>query len=107
MLEAIRQEDTVARLGGDEFVIVLQELNIADGVAKPVEKIIHAVSLPYTIHGHCIAITASAGVSIYPVHGDKAEALLMSADLALYEAKRCGKNDYRIGVLQGSNSDMT
>jgi predicted signal transduction protein with EAL and GGDEF domain len=41
-------------------------------------------------------MTASAGVSIYPVHGEDADTLMKSADLALYEAKRAGKNVYRI-----------
>ena len=43
-------------------------------------------------------MTASIGVSIYPTHGEEAETLMKSADLALYEAKRNGKNDYRIAA---------
>jgi diguanylate cyclase (GGDEF)-like protein len=58
--------------------------------------VIEAVSKPYEIEGHTVSITASAGVGIYPVHGEDAETLMKSADLALYEAKRAGKNAYRI-----------
>jgi two-component system, cell cycle response regulator len=93
---AVRQEDTVARLGGDEFVIALWELIHADGLAKLVSKVIQAVSQPYVIDGHTVNITTSVGVSIYPTHGEDADTLMKSADLALYEAKRAGKNDYRI-----------
>jgi diguanylate cyclase (GGDEF)-like protein len=98
LVAAVRQEDTVARLGGDEFVIALWELNHADGVAKLVSKVIQAVSQPYTIQGRDVSITVSVGVSIYPTHGEEVETLMKSADLALYEAKRTGKNDYRIAT---------
>ena len=94
---AVREEDTVARLGGDEFVIVLHLSGDAD--AGPVaSKIIKAVSQPYDIEGQAVGITISAGVALYPVHGENAETLLKSADLALYEAKRSGKNVYRIAI---------
>ena len=94
---AVREEDTVARLGGDEFVIVLHLSGGAD--AGPVaSKIIKAVSQPYDIEGQAVGITISAGVALYPVHGEDAETLMKSADLALYEAKRSGKNAYRIAT---------
>ena len=94
---AVREEDTVARLGGDEFVIVLHLSGDAD--AGPVaSKIIKAVSQPYDIEGQAVGITISAGVALYPVHGEDAETLMKSADLALYEAKRSGKNVYRIAI---------
>jgi diguanylate cyclase (GGDEF)-like protein len=98
LVGAVRQEDTVARLGGDEFVIVLWEFSHDDGVSRPMSKVIQALSPPYDIQGHNVSITASAGVSIYPTHGEDAETLMKSADSALYEAKRTGKNDYRIAV---------
>jgi two-component system cell cycle response regulator len=98
LVAAVRQEDTVARLGGDEFVIVLWELLHADGVAKLVSKVIQAVSQPYSIQDRCVSMTVSVGVGIYPLHGEDVETLMKSADLALYEAKRTGKNDYRIAM---------
>jgi two-component system cell cycle response regulator len=98
LVAAVRQEDTVARLGGDEFVIALWELGHADDVAKAASKVIQAVSQPYSIQGRGVSITASVGVGIYPTHGEEAETLMKSADLALYEAKRTGKNDYRIAA---------
>ena len=99
MVTAVRQEDTVARLGGDEFVIALWELSHADVVDKPVSKVLHAVSQPYSIQGHSVNITVSAGVSIYPTHGEDGETLMKNADLALYGAKRAGKNDYRMASV--------
>jgi len=98
LVAAVRQEDTVARLGGDEFVIALWELNHIDGMARLVSKIIQAVSQPYSIQGHDVNITASVGVGIYPTHGEEVETLMKSADLALYAAKRAGKNAWRIAT---------
>jgi two-component system cell cycle response regulator len=98
LVAAVRQEDTVARMGGDEFVIALWESSHADGMASLVSKVIQAVSQPYRIEGRDVNITASVGVGIYPTHGEQVETLMKSADLALYEAKRAGKNDYRIAA---------
>jgi len=98
LVAEVRQEDTVARLGGDEFVIALYDLSHADDVGKLVSKVVTAVSQPYSINGHAVSITASVGVGIYPLHGEAAESLMKSADLALYEAKHAGKNVYRFAT---------
>ena len=98
LVAAVREEDTVARLGGDEFVIALWESSHADAVARLAEKVVQAVSQPYRIQGRDVHMTASVGVGIYPTHGETVESLMKSADLALYETKRAGKNDYRIAA---------
>jgi two-component system cell cycle response regulator len=98
LVSALRQEDMVARLGGDEFVISLWELSHAGGVAVLVSKVVQAVSQPYRIEGRMVTMTCSVGVSIYPGHGEDVDTLMKNADLALYEAKRAGKNDYRISA---------
>jgi diguanylate cyclase (GGDEF)-like protein len=86
----------VARLGGDEFIMGLWHLSSADDAAWVASKVIEAVSQPYDIEGHAVSITASAGVAIYPLHGEDADTLMRSADQALYETKRAGKNAYRV-----------
>src|SRR5450830_130618 len=98
LVGTVRQVDTVARVGGDEFVIVLSELSHGKDVAELVSKVIEAVSQPYSIQGHGMNLTVSVGVSVYPTHGENVEALMKNADMALYEAKRSGKNDYRIST---------
>jgi two-component system cell cycle response regulator len=98
LVATVREEDTVARLGGDEFVISLWESSHVDAVTKLAEKVVQVVSEPYQIQGHVVHITVSAGVAMYPTHGESVETLIKSADLALYEAKRTGKNNYRISV---------
>lgn len=96
LVGTVREADTVARLGGDEFMIVLPELSHASDAAELGSKVIQAVSQPYGIQGHEVRLTASVGVSIYPLHGEDAETLMKSADLALYEVKHSGKNDCQI-----------
>jgi two-component system cell cycle response regulator len=104
LVAAVREEDTVARLGGDEFVIALWESSHAGAVARLAEKVVQAVSEPYQIQGHDVHITVSVGVGMYPTHGEAVETLIKSADLALYEAKRSGKNDYRIAEQRAPTS---
>ena len=96
LLGAVREEDTVARLGGDEFMVALWEVTGIEDAAKVANKLIDVVGQPYAIEGRAVTITISAGASIYPMHGDDADELMKSADTALYEAKRAGKNTYRL-----------
>jgi two-component system cell cycle response regulator len=96
LVAAVREDDTVARLGGDEFIIVLCQISGPDRAGTVASRVIEAVSQPCDIEGHAVTMTTSAGVAIYPVHGEDADTLMKSADLALYEAKTAGKNTYRI-----------
>ena len=96
LLATVREEDTVARQGGDEFMIVLWHVSSARAAATVVSKMIEAVSQPYVIDGQTVSLTTSAGISTYPTHGEDVDTLMKSADLALNEAKRAGKNTYRI-----------
>lgn len=96
ILATVREEDTVARPGGDEFIISLWHVSDIGYAATVASRAIEALAQPYDIEGKTVSITASAGVSTYPDHGADSDALLKSADLALYEAKHAGKNAYRI-----------
>jgi diguanylate cyclase (GGDEF)-like protein len=98
LLRTVRQEDTVARLGGDEFVIMMSEIKSTDDVAKLAEKLLQATAKHFYIQGGDVSITTSIGVSIFPAHGEDAFTLLKCADKALYEAKRAGKNAFRIST---------
>lgn len=98
LLATVRQEDTVARLGGDEFAIALWDLHHAEDVPPLVSKVMQAMSLPYSIQGHDVKVTASIGVGIYPLHGQDIETLMKNADLSMYTAKHAGKNVYRIAT---------
>jgi diguanylate cyclase (GGDEF)-like protein len=87
-------------------MIALWHVNGLDDTAMVAAKLVDAVAEPYDLGGNKVTITISAGASIYPQHGEDADALMKSADVALYEAKRSGKNTYRVAEeTAGSVSD--
>jgi diguanylate cyclase (GGDEF)-like protein len=100
----VREEDTVARLGGDEFVITLWHITSQDDASTVALKVIQAVTQPYVLDSQTVRVTTSVGVSVYPLHGEDADTLMKCADLALYEAKRAGKNAYRIARPESTNA---
>ena len=90
----IRETDTVARIGGDEFVIIsssLPEISIAERIAH---SLIRQISRPIHIRQIEVAVSASIGISLYPDDGTTAEELIRTADQAMYQVKREGKNSY-------------
>jgi diguanylate cyclase (GGDEF)-like protein/PAS domain S-box-containing protein len=93
----IRETDLLARLGGDEFAII-QEGGPGqhEGAIALALRIINAISRPFDLNGHQASIGTSIGIALAPEHGVEPEELLKSADLALYDAKAHGRNDFRI-----------
>ena len=104
LLQTVRREDTVARLGGDEFVVMLVDTD-QSGAIRAAEKIIASVGRPYTIRGRWANVATSIGVSLYPPHGADPDALLKSADGALYRAKRAGKSCHALAGLFDDSSE--
>ncbi|MDB5812348.1 MAG: response regulator receiver modulated diguanylate cyclase [Betaproteobacteria bacterium] len=92
----VREEDTVARVGGDEFMIALWHVANANDVAVVASKVVEVISECYRIGERDVTVTASVGVGVYPTDGEDSDALVDSADKALYAAKRAGKNAFRI-----------
>ncbi|MCU7248242.1 sensor domain-containing diguanylate cyclase [Pseudomonas koreensis] len=97
----LRASDTVARIGGDEFVVVLQglspTLNLQDEARSICQKIFVELSPTITIGSDQRHIGTSLGVAVFPDHAPSMDRLLHIADLAMYEAKRSGNNQYRLG----------
>ncbi|MCC6533899.1 MAG: EAL domain-containing protein [Burkholderiales bacterium] len=85
----------VARLGGDEFTVQLTGLAQAADAGKVARRILSALAQPFTLNGHEIVVTASAGIAVYPCDGEDADTLLKNADSAMYHAKDHGKDDYQ------------
>lgn len=96
----IRNSDTVARFGGDEFLIMVNNISQIEDMVKVADNIIGLFSQPFKIRDQEFYITASAGVAVFPVDGQNAEELIKNADIAMYNAKDKGKNQY---VLCSSN----
>jgi diguanylate cyclase (GGDEF)-like protein/PAS domain S-box-containing protein len=96
----IRESDTVARLGGDEFVVLLLDLHRqaleAAAEAKTIcENILSAISQPCEIEKHTHHCTASIGVVIFNGTVQPVEELMKQADIAMYQAKKAGRNTLR------------
>jgi len=92
-LEAsVRQNDTVARPGGDEFALILGELAAPQELPRVADKLLQRLAQPLDHEGQSLALRASVGVSLYPVHGQDAEQLVALAREAMRKAKAAGKN---------------
>lgn len=90
---SVREMDTVARMGGDEFVVVLPEVGV-EGAQQVARKIIGQVTNSFGIGLHKITMTTSVGIGVFPKDGGDIEFILKNAELALYQAKAKGKNDF-------------
>lgn len=86
----VREVDTVARIGGDEFVVILESVSNPQDIQFVADNLLKLVSQPVDLRGNVLTVTTSIGISVYPVDGDDASALLKHADLAMYEAKGAG-----------------
>lgn len=97
---SVRDEDTVARLGGDEFVVLLEELSptqleAASQAEAVVEKIMAKLNQPYQIGTHEHHSSPSVGVTLFTGEHFTTDELLKQADIAMYQAKRAGRNTWR------------
>ena len=92
----IRGGDTVARLGGDEFVVLLLGLGMGKECVITLERMLEAIAHPISIKGNIFSLSASVGVSIYPLDNEDIDTLLRHADQAMYVAKLSGKNRYHL-----------
>jgi diguanylate cyclase (GGDEF)-like protein len=92
---SLRETDVFARLGGDEFAIIqpgeADPLPAADALAN---RIIGLLAEPFAIEGNDVVIGTSIGIALAPEHGNRPEDLLKMADLALYQTKAHGRNNY-------------
>jgi predicted signal transduction protein with EAL and GGDEF domain len=89
-----RESDTVARLGGDEFVVLLGSLNRIEECEPTLHRLLKALATPYRMQEHSFDVTASIGVTLYPLDGCDADTLVRHADQAMYLAKQTGRNRY-------------
>jgi diguanylate cyclase (GGDEF)-like protein/PAS domain S-box-containing protein len=107
ILGCLRAEDTLCRFGGDEFSLLLPNISGKENVAAVAEKILDAVRRPFLINEHEILLSLSIGIALYPLAGESKEALLQSADIAMYHVKSIGKNGYCFysDAMSGSNSN--
>ncbi len=90
----VRETDTVARMGGDEFTILLTELAEDTDLQRVLKSILDAMALAFQLGGEQVFVSASVGITMYPLDATEAEDLLKHADQALYVAKGAGRNRF-------------
>ncbi len=92
---SVREIDTVARFGGDEFAVIEADIGEPGDAAILADKLLKAISKPFSIQGNEIRSGTSAGITVYGPAAADAETLLSDADIALYRAKSEGRGTYR------------
>jgi len=90
----IRKSDLLSRLGGDEFIIVLSQVKTKQDVSLIAQKVINAFEQPFEIYDQAVFITISIGITLYPIDTLDADDLIKKADIAMYQSKKSGKNNY-------------
>jgi diguanylate cyclase (GGDEF)-like protein/PAS domain S-box-containing protein len=92
----LRDEDTLCRLGGDEFMALVPDLNNPTEDLKIIlNRVITSLQASFNLGGSQINVTSSLGIALFPEDGDTVGSLMSNADMAMYEAKRSGRNTYR------------
>ena len=94
--QRIRAEDMFARLGGDEFLLVLEGIGHADEAAIVAQDLIDLLQQPFRVgSGHELFVGASIGISLFPDDGQEMAELIRCADVAMYQAKENGRNNFQ------------
>lgn len=95
LLECLRITDIIARIGGDEFGCILVSADGSGNAGLVASKIREALRQPFDLQGHQITITASIGISVYPIDSLDADTLVKNGDTAMYRSKTAGRDTYR------------
>ena len=90
----LRPSDFISRIGGDEFVIIIQDYDSYFDLSNVINRIQKELSKNWTIKTNPITISCSIGISFYPKDGKTQVDLMKNADIAMYEAKKLGRNQY-------------
>lgn len=96
LLECVRRHDCVARFGGDEFVVLLVNVNTPKYAVQTVRRIREELARPYEVDEHYIHLTASMGLVLGKPGYDHPEDLLQHANIAMYQAKKTGRDRYQV-----------
>jgi diguanylate cyclase (GGDEF)-like protein len=106
----LRHEDTVARLGGDEFVILLSHAGTREQAlqhtTQVADKLREELARPFLVEGHNLIVSPSTGIALYPMDGENPDQLVKNADIALYQAKGNGRDNYQFFSADMNNAAM-
>ena len=93
--ESIRAEDTLARMGGDEFMIIIEDHTNPNTSTVVAQKIIDAMKEPVRLENNTIKLSTSIGIAYYSKDATEPQELIKNADLAMYDAKQSGGNNFK------------
>ncbi len=105
LLDSVRDGDTVCRLGGDEFLVIVDGIRQHTDVSRVSDFILTNVSRKIDIDGHHLMATCSIGIALSPIDGESFDELRKKADMAMYRAKKAGRNG-QVFFDQAMNKDM-
>ena len=104
--DMLEPEDTVARHGGDEFIIILPGAR-RDAAGTIAQRILDAFRDPFAVDAYSLHVTCSIGICAYPEDGADSATLIRNADMAMYAAKRDGRNAFRFYAPEmGERADV-
>ena len=109
LLSRISEQDlepVLAHLGGDEFTFLVSHINEVQDVARIAERLLGLLSSPFIIESHELFVTASIGITVFPFDGKDVEKMMKNADLAMYQAKKQGRNNYQFYTESMNKSTM-
>jgi len=89
----VREHDTVARLGGDEFTVLLEGVESTAGICAAADRIRAELKRPFAVADSEVYVSASIGIALFPRDGTSAEELLKRSDVAMYQAKKNGRDN--------------
>lgn len=92
--KVLRPNEFIARVGGDEFVLIIQDYKSNLELTNIIKRVQKQLSKPWVIQTHPVETTCSIGIAIFPQDGKDQISLMKSADIAMYEAKKYGRNQY-------------
>ena len=92
----IKKDEILTRIGGDEFILVFKECDCMKKLEKHLSYLLNILSQKWIVRNQELLTSASIGVTIYPNDGTTFDELLKNADIAMYEAKKKGKNNFII-----------
>lgn len=107
LLACVRSVDTVARLGGDEFVILLEELANPSDYIPVAKRIQQNLASPSSLEGHKVFVSVSMGIVLNHARYERSDDIMRDADIAMYSAKKHGRNRFEVFDPSMLNGVMT
>ena len=91
----VGHSDTVSRISSDEFVVVLANLEKAGDAAGFAARVLSEMQRPIEIESASVVCSASIGIAVHPGDGTTAGALIRNSDIAMFRAKKRGRNNFQ------------